>query len=149
MENVFYYWLIFGLLFLLLEIGHSGLFFFFSFFAGAVGAALSSLLDASLYHQIGIFFIISAISFVVLWKKIKGYNTLGHANKTNVFALQGKRAVVVEEIKPLHQGLIKINGEFWSAKTCDNDHYLIGTVVEVINVVGCHCVVRLVNSQNN
>jgi membrane protein implicated in regulation of membrane protease activity len=147
MENNFYYWLMLGLFFLLVELMNPGLFFFFSFFLGAVGAAVLALKNSSLLAQIGVFFavFISVFSVLCLWFSRKQYRTLRHNAKTNVAALQGKRAVVLEEIKPFKQGLIKVGGELWSARARDNEWCVQGSVVEIIDVIGCHCVVRLVS----
>lgn len=143
---IFYYWLIFGILFLFLELLNPGLFFFFSFFVGSLAAAVTSYADVSLYGQILSFFIGSVISCIVfgwIFKK----NIFGimpkHGYKTNIYALQGKKAEVIKKIEPLQTGFIKLNGEMWSAKS--NEVCPAGSVVEVVDVIGCHCFVRLVN----
>jgi membrane protein implicated in regulation of membrane protease activity len=151
MIHLFFYWLIIGLLFLLLELCSPGLFFFFSFFIGALGAAFAGLFEFSLYNQISIFFLISIILFIILciWFKKNAYGIMPrHGYKTNIFALQGKRAEVIEEIVPMHTGLIKIGGEIWSAKGLENSKYDVGTIVEVVDIIGCHCIVRLIKEKN-
>jgi membrane protein implicated in regulation of membrane protease activity len=59
-------------------------------------------------------------------------------------SIKGKRAEVIEEIVPMHTGLIKIGGEIWSAKGLENSKYDVGTIVEVVDIIGCHCIVRLI-----
>lgn len=148
MVYLFYAWLICGIFFLALETLSPGLFFFISFFIGALSAAAASLYDYSLLSQILIFFADSAISFILLcfWFKKNLYGIMPrHGYKTNIFALQGKKAEVIEEIKPLHVGLIKVGGELWAAKCKDDYHYPVGAVVEVVDVVGCHCIVKLIS----
>lgn len=151
MVNLFFYWLIFGILFLALETLSPGLFFFISFFMGALSAAAASLYDYSLLNQIVMFFANSAIAFIILcfWFKKNIYGIMPkHGYKTNIFALQGKKAEVIEEIKPLHVGLIKVGGETWSAKCKDDVQCPVGAVVEVVDVIGCHCIVKLENKIN-
>lgn len=147
MESFFFYWLIIAVLFLILEIGHSGLFFFISFSSGALTVAMMSLFMHSLFYQIIFFFIISAVSFASMWFKVQRFNTGGHGHKTNIFALQGKKAVVVEEIRQFCQGRVKIGNELWVAKARNDEHYKSGDLVEVIDIVGCHCIVRGFNSK--
>lgn len=100
--------------------------------------------------QLGFFFGIAFFSFVLLCLLLKKSNYLGlrHGLKTNFFALQGKHAEVIKEIKPMHVGLIKVGGEIWSAKGKETDYFPIGSLVEIIDVVGCHCIVGLVKKHN-
>lgn len=147
MENNFYWWLLLGLFFLIIELTNPGFFFFFSFFWAALSAALLARYESSLFLQIITFFGASAVSFgtLCLWFKRKHYRVLQHGSKTNVAALQGKRAVVIEEIAPYKRGLIKVGGEVWAAQSRDSEHCNVGAVVEIIDIIGCHCVVRLVS----
>lgn len=139
-------WLIIGLLFLFFELFTPGLFFFLSFFLGSLGAALLSYYEFSLLMQIISFFAGSFASLILLFIILKRSNYLGprRGQSTNFFALQGKHAEVIKEIKPMQVGLIKIGGEIWSAKGKESESFPIGSLVEVIDVIGCHCSVRLI-----
>ncbi len=143
-------WLIVGLLFLFLELFTPTLFFFVSFFLGSLGASLLSYFEFSLLLQISSFFGIALVSIVLLFVLLKKSHYFGpkHGAKTNFFALQGKHAEVIKEIKPIHIGLIKVGGEIWSARGKESDHFAVGSVVEIIDVIGCHCIVRLVQDYN-
>jgi membrane protein implicated in regulation of membrane protease activity len=149
MANLFYSWLVLGLLFLLLEITNPTFFFFFSFFVGSLVAALLNFGDSSFYLQLSVFFGASITTFVVLclWLKIKPYGIQKHGYRSNIFALQGKKGLVLEEIRPFDQGLIKIGGELWSAKAVNNEQCGVGSVVEIIDVVGCHCMVKIIHEK--
>lgn len=137
-------WLIVGFLFLLLELISPGFFFFVSFFCGALIAALFSAYHFTLIQQIIAFFTASCISFSLIYFVLKKrhYFNFRHVPKTNFFALIGKHAEVIEEIKPAQTGFIKVDGQIWSAKAKENESFPVGAVVEIIDVVGCHCKVR-------
>ena len=146
--KIIFYWLIIGLLFLLIELINPSYFFFVSFFLGSLGVAIvTSFYDISLMTQGVLFFIISCISFLALYcllKKNKFYNA-HHPHRTNFLALQGKRGIVIEEIKSGQAGQIKIGGELWLAKGSTDEMYQQGSRIEVVEVVGCHCIVKLIN----
>ena len=60
---------------------------------------------------------------------------------TNTHALLGKRAVVVNEISPIQNGMVKIGGESWAASsefTCS-----VGSVVKVLRIEGNRVIVTL------
>ncbi len=145
MELLFLTWFSISLLFLIVEIMSPGLFLFLSFSFGAmVTAFLTNNFALTLFLQICIFFGLSLITFIVLcvWLQKKQRRS-SPGSKTNIFALQGKRAIVVQEIKALQKGQINVNGERWLAKMYDNEYCHVGAVVEIIEVVGCHCIVKL------
>jgi len=137
-------WLTLGLIFLFFELLSPGLFFFLSFFLGSLGAAILDYCELSLLIQISSFFSIALLSIGLLWLLLKKSHYLGprHEAKTNFFALQGKYAEVIQEIKPMHIGLIKVGGEIWSARGKGPNYLQIGDLVEIIDVVGCHCIVN-------
>ena len=60
--------------------------------------------------------------------------------QTNVFALQGKYAVVLRDIMPDKPGEVKINGEIWTARA--NEVITKGETVEIVVVRGAHVVVK-------
>ena len=62
---------------------------------------------------------------------------------TNKDSLIGKKALVIEEINPVHsKGQVKLNGELWSAKSRDNTIIEKDKEVEVQEVIGVKLVVR-------
>jgi membrane protein implicated in regulation of membrane protease activity len=132
-------WFALSLLFLLLELGNPGLFFFLSFFFGAVAAGLLTLAHVSLAAQALSFLGVSSIAFICLKMWIKKEDT--HTPKTNVYALQGKRGIVMQEIPVAGVGAVKVGGEIWSAKAQHNELIKIGAFVEVAHVQGAHLIV--------
>jgi membrane protein implicated in regulation of membrane protease activity len=143
-------WLVVGFFFLLLELINPGLFFFISFFCGSLIAALLSWYTFTVVQQTIAFFAASCTSFLLICLVLKKRHYLSnrHVPKTNFFALIGKHAKVIEEIKPGQTGSIKVDGQIWSAKGKENECYPIGSLVEIIDVVGCHCKVRALKENN-
>lgn len=138
-------WLIVGLFFLLLELSSPGFFLFISFFGGSLVSACAASYNVSFFNQVILFFIATLVSFIIicLYLKKNHYIDSSHLPKTNFFALIGKHAEVIEEIKPEHTGFIKVDGQIWSAKGKESEYFAVGALVEIIDVVGCHCKVRL------
>lgn len=138
-----YYWLITGIVLLCLEMGHPGLFFFLSFACAAFITALASLWVNSFIGQASIFLASGLVSFVILkfWLRWKHNFTHSHY-QSNVYALVGKKGIVTQEISPIKPGQVKIAGEMWSARPSVKSSIRSGSEVEVVNVQGCHLIVR-------
>lgn len=143
MNNLFYVWLIIALLFVLLEMGAPGLFFFFSFAFGAVCSAFSTFLTDSIVHHCLVFLVGTTCALWVLnlWVKRKARKYHPH-QKTNIYALQGKRARVIKAIMPAKSGEVKIGGEVWAARAVHDEQIDVQEEVEVIDVLGVHVIVK-------
>lgn len=133
------FWLIIALFFFLLEIAGPGLFFFLSFFIGALGAMAASFLTDAVFAHIIAFFGATIIAFAIL--KLWVQKNSKHIRKTNAQALVGKKGFVVQTITPEAPGFVKIGGETWLARTSQPELLEIGTPIEVIQVVGAHLIV--------
>lgn len=141
--TTFYVWLIIAVLFLLLEMGHPGLFFFLSFSCGALITALISLYSSTFIAQSIIFLVSTILSLFILKKWVAKKVRLGAKHThTNMYALQGKRAIVLESITPTKPGLVKINGEIWTARSMHDDAINKDATVQVVRVSGAHVVVE-------
>ena len=144
--HVAYWWLIVAFFFLIMEIGHPGLFFFISFFFGGLTAAAVSCVTESMTLQIISFFGGTVIALYILrhW----GITLVGKNRphqQTNFYALKGKRAVVTQDIVAEKAGLVTIGGQVWAARSIHHDDTIIrGDVVEVVDVRGAHVVVKKV-----
>lgn len=137
-------WLLFVIASLLVEIVISpGLFYFLSFSLGAVGAAIAAYCGLGMLYQILVFFGVSMLSLLVLTRFVKrvSKDTL---HKSNVYALQGKKAVVTQTISNCQKGWVKIDGEFWSAASVDDQKIDAGEMVEIISSSGSHLKVKKV-----
>lgn len=140
MNAMIYIWLSIAVCFLLFEVGHPGLFFFLSFSCGAVCAAAVSYGEFSLTWQI-ISFLISATCFFAILRAWFAKPNYGGA-QTNVYALQGKQAVVTQAIPAHGVGRVKVGGEEWSAESLYDEAYAIGTRVTIIRAQGARLIVE-------
>lgn len=135
------WWGIFLVLCLLVELSSPGYFFFLSFSVGALAAAGAAWYDASLLVQGGIFVGISALTFFFLRRYVVGMEQQG-APKTNVYAMQGKRGIVTEEITSIKRGWVKVDGELWAAAPCDDTAIEKGALVKIVGNAGSHLTVK-------
>jgi membrane protein implicated in regulation of membrane protease activity len=119
--------------------------FLIIFFAvGALAAAGAAALGAPLLLQAIVFAIVSGLSVAAIRPIIvKHQRTALEAGETpfGVEAIEGSQATVLEEVNADH-GLIKIDGELWTARSFDGDEkYLPGERVRVIKVRGATAIV--------
>ena len=125
---------------IIVELGSPGLFFFLSFALGALVAAGVSLMGLSSLVEVVVFLGVSVLSFFVLrwYAKHTGKENV----QTNIYALKGKKGVVLAQITPLKRGWVKIEGETWAAAPVDNCSYDKGEIVQIVSVSGAHVKVR-------
>lgn len=140
MNPMVYMWLSIAVCFLIFEVGHPGLFFFLSFSCGAVCAAILGYGEFGLTWQIVGFLISAVCSFLIMRKLLVGNAQSGIP--TNVYALQGKYAVVTRAIPAHGVGSVKVGGEEWSAQSVHNEAYAIGTRVKILRVQGTRLIVE-------
>jgi len=142
---LFYIWLIIAFLFLLMEMLSPGLFFFTSFFCGALLSAVSTFFSFSFIIQGCVFFIGTIIALWLLRFYIVPLIGLKrHSERTNVYALIGKKGIVTQRITTIVPGLVKINGAVWVAKCFNVEVIEEGIMVEVIDVRGAHLMVKTI-----
>lgn len=146
-SHIFFYWIVAAFVLLLFEIGHPGLFFFSAFSIGALSAAFASLWFYSWIVQCCVFLIATLCALVVLRYWVAHYVHKGQEHyHSNVYALVGKRAVVVVAITLNNPGTIKVDGEIWVARSVHTDEPIgVGSLVEVVGSSGSHLKVKPVN----
>lgn len=146
-DNFFYVWLVASILFLLLEMGSPGLFYFLSFFVGGLAAAIAALWSDSLFMQAITFFVGSISALFVLRHGIIPALSKGRSHeRTNMYALIGKRAIVVEGITRDKPGFVIIEGSRWVAQSVSGELIVRDSVVEIVRVRGAHVVVKKCNN---
>jgi len=137
--DLLFIWLIASGALVLFELSFPGYFFCISVAFGCLFGALSAGLGYDFLVQGLVVAIVSLIQFSAM-RRVLGYaKKIGHA--TNIDALIGKKAVVVQAITPTEAGLVKIDGEVWSAAApmvC-----AIGGVVTVTSVAGNRVLVSI------
>jgi membrane protein implicated in regulation of membrane protease activity len=140
-DTVLFFWLVIAVLFLILELSSPGLFYFLSFFFGAVCGAISSYFSDAVLVQ-GLAFIggtMCALMLLRWWLKKK--QAIAHHQKTNVDALHGKRGIVIKQITPDNSGQVTVGSEIWSARSAHNVSIEVGAQVEVLRISGSHVIV--------
>lgn len=109
------------------------------FAAGAVFSLVAALLNAPLWLQLVVFFSTSGLLLYftrpILVDKLK----IGQA-KTNVDKLIGETALVIEDIREFGTGIVKVNGQFWTAladypKNISKGHKVIIERVEGVKLI--------------
>jgi len=124
-----------------LELSSPGYFFFLSFSVGGLAAGLMAWFELAPVLQGGTFVLVSAITFVLLKNYVQRIERISPL-KTNVYALQGKRGIIVEEITHVEKGWVKVEGELWSAVSSDDMPIEKGAVVKVVGNAGSHLTVK-------
>lgn len=141
--NETFYWLSAGLLCLLLEMGHPGLFLFVSLACGAFAASAAAFMGYEMGVQALVALGVSGVSATILTQWLK--KSLVHIPKghhTNVYALVGKEGVVVVSIEAYKIGKVKVGGEVWSAKGVRDSAIAQNTRIKVVQVSGSHLIVQ-------
>ena len=133
-------WIILAVAFLVIEFGTVSLVSIW-FAGGSVAALIASLLGAQLWLQVVLFVVVSAALILLLRPFFKKYIN-PYKTKTNVDALIGQRAVVIEAIDNLAAaGAVKLDGKIWTARSADDAGIDAGTVVVVKRIEGVKAIV--------
>lgn len=142
-DNMAYFWVVIALFFLVLEMGSPGLFFFLSFFCGGLGATAATFFVESVIIHTIVFFIATIISLVLLRYYVMPYIGKDRPHeRTNVYALQGKRGFVVHVITSQTPGLVRVSGEKWAARSVHGESIEQGAQIEVVDMRGAHVIVK-------
>ena len=137
-------WLALIVLFLIAE-GASAAITSIWFAIGSMVALVAALLGAGVWLQIGIFAVVSVGCLFALQPLLKKYIN-PKKTKTNVDAIVGKQAVVLEAIDNLSgTGRVKIEGMEWSARSANGDPIAANTIVVVEKIEGVKVFVKMLN----
>ena len=139
-----HYWLIAAIILCIIEI------FTIDFLALGLGIAavitsIAAAMGASLEVQVGVFAVASIIMiFTVRPLFRKAIYKHSDDRKSNVDALHGQQAVVIEAIPGNHEsGRVKLGAEEWRAISLIEDEIPAGATVHIERVDGSTLVVRL------
>ena len=107
------------------------------FALGALGALLVSFLGVSFLFQAVVFVVLSGISLILL-KPFPSKHINSKRVATNADRVIGAEAVVTQDINnELGQGLVKVGGQIWSARSADDKQIIpSGSHVLVKNITG-------------
>lgn len=137
----FYGWLVVGLLFFISEIGTPGLFFFLAGGIGAFVTAFFAYFGFSFYTQAFVWTCVSVISFFCLRFFVAA--SKNNHYKTNVQALVGQKARVIQRIEAHGVGYVKVNGQEWAAITHHEKGFDVDVMVMVVGFSGNKLIVNV------
>ena len=109
------------------------------FFFGSVVSLILSICKVDPSIQIIIFVAVSLLSMICVRPFIKKY-TKRNEIKTNVDSFVGRIALVTEDIVDGNRGVVKLDGQEWSAISHDN--IVKGTKVVVLSIEGNKLIVK-------
>ena len=133
-------WLIAAGIFFIIEIATVG-FLIFWLGIGALFAIFASFFTDSIIAQTVVFVVTSSI-LIPLTKPLADKFTGKKTIPTNTYSLINKHGIVITEINPIEgTGLVKVNGETWSAKSEDESIIAKDTEIEVLSIDGVKLIV--------
>lgn len=128
-------WLALMIVFLLVEANSVSLVSIW-FAAGSLGALVADLLNAPLWAEVLIFFVISCALLAALRPMVKKF-IKPKIIATNVDSVIGSKGYVTEDIDNVSAlGQVKIGGMFWSARSTSGQPINKDTLVTVDRVEG-------------
>ena len=106
------------------------------FATGSLVAMIASLLDAQLWLQVVLFFVVSVVLLLLLRPFTKKYFT-PKLTKTNVDAVIGSTGIVTVSIdNVMAKGKVKLGAMEWSARSSSGHEIEAGTLVKVDRIEG-------------
>ena len=141
-------WLITSGIFFICEIITVG-FLVFWLGVGALIAMLVSFFTSNIIIQMSVFVISSGL-LILLTRPLVNKISKKDVVPTNVYSLIGKKAIVTEEINWVTgKGLIKFEGEVWSAKSKEQINIPAGSEVEIVSIEGVKAFVKPLKINSN
>ena len=142
-----FYWLIAGILLIILELMFSG-FVLLCFGFSALLTSFFALLGFQIEIQIFSFIILTIFSFVTIRPFfIKHMKPKEGIIETNVYALIGREALVTLTIPRDNVGSVKIRGEEWTAISENNSEIRAGEKVKILKIDGNKLIVKILNQE--
>lgn len=111
------------------------------FSIGALVVMLLSIFIESILWQVIVFAAISIILLVIATKYLVNRDK-DVKYDTNLQGIISKKAVVIQDIEPYKTGLVKINGEEWTAISDEETTIKKGTIVEITAIEGVKLIVK-------
>lgn len=140
-------WLIAAGVFFIIEIFTVGFLIFWLGIGSLIAMAMSFFTD-SIIAQTAVFVVSSGLLIFATKPLVKKFSKKDSV-PTNVYSIVGKKAVVIEDIDWMAgTGLIKAEGEVWSAKTKEQINIPKGTEVEIENIEGVKAFVKPINIES-
>ncbi|GMO66919.1 MAG: NfeD family protein [Endomicrobiia bacterium] len=134
-------WLVISVTLIVFEMTMQSFFFFFCFSVGSAFAAVISYLNISDWIEFAVFIVVSIVSMYFVRPLLKKVFNKCKTINSNVDALIGENAVVIERIIPSKFGFVKVLGEIWRAKSSDIE-FEVGEIVRIENISGTTLIVK-------
>lgn len=143
-------WFSLCFLFLFLEMGHPGLFYFISFSCGAFCSYIATFYTDIISYQLTIFLGATTCALYLVHLFIhKKYDQLpSQSHRSNNDALVGKHVVVYQDLHDKQVWITKIYGQVWVVKNIHDDSFVVGQHAIIRDVQGCHLRVEKISVSN-
>lgn len=143
MNEVLIFWLVLLIIAIVVEIASMGLTSIW-FAGGALVAILAAILQAPVFLQVILFFVVSIVLLIFTRPVAVRYFNRDRV-KTNVESMVGRQAVVTGEIDNLQGiGQVTVAGQEWSARSIDDKLRIpVGSVVNVVSISGVKLLVKV------
>lgn len=117
-------WLIAAVMLLIVELFTQSVWAFSLSVGCLAAAALSVFVDSAAWQGIcvAVVAVIAWLSLAPVIKRMKAKTA--HKARTGMEALLGRRAVVIDEIRPGELGRARIDGDYWQVKAPGIDHVI-------------------------
>ena len=133
-------WLIAVVVFVVAEAATLGLTSIW-FACGSLLAMVAALLDVSIWGQLLVFILGSALLLASTRKWVSKLK-LGRV-KSNADRIIGQQAVVIQTIdNQAAKGQVRVGGQVWTARSVEDEPILAGTQVEVVQITGVKVIVK-------
>lgn len=116
------------------------------FSIGALLVMFLSIFIESILWQVIIFAVISIILLVIATKYLVDKDKNVQYN-TNLQGIISQKAIVTQTIEPYETGVVKLNGEEWTAVSKYETRIEVGKLVEVVAIEGVKLIVKEVNEE--
>ena len=133
-------WIVLALGFLFVELETVALISVW-FVVGALAALIACLLGAAIWLQVLLFALVTLLMLLLLRPFLRKF-VEPHKIRTNVDAMIGKEAVVMEAIDNLAgTGTVKLEGKLWTARSANGSRIPAGMVVSIQSIEGVKVIV--------
>lgn len=140
--SIWIVWFIIAIILLIVEFSAPGILAIF-FSIGAFIAGIASFFIDSYIAQLAIFVITSLIVMVFGKKSLEKLLDINkEIRPSTIDAFKGRMGMVTKKVTPLEKGLVKINGEEWTAKATENLIFDEGERVEIVSIEGVTVLIK-------
>lgn len=144
------YWIIAAVLLAGIELAVFSVFIFGPLALAAVVAAAVAALGGSVELQLAVFVVLGVASMFALRPLAKKHTETDPEHLTNVDALIGREAFVLEQLTQEKLGLVRFESDNWTAKPIHSVESIpANTKVRVVQVTGASMIVEPLDKQSS